>query len=699
MGTRNRHAFHFPVQKFDDRVGLWKNFRYLEDFLQQISNDHSSNVADIVVAPSDTREGRFADVVLSGTADQTQLNTVFADASANDLWVHILSGTVNLTGSIDLNTAGAMKVTGAGITDTVIRQFSGTSDMILGNAQTRTYWSDMTWDGNANATTAFLSGLGDGHELHLFRVEITGCTSAGINFNRGAAAAVILECLVHDNTGLGLSLAREDVALIQSCDIYDNTGVGIQPGGAGGERVTRILDNSIVGNAHGIVSSGGSHRSEDLVIIGNSIEGNTGNSIDVIGTDHVIIGNRFVGNGTNAPVVLAGSVVMANNVGGTPTTIAHISTGGITADDHHNEAHTVVSHSDTTATGLELDELTDGSESTLHSHSGTTDADAIHDNVAGEIAAITDKASPVGADHILIEDSAAGDAKKSVSITNLPGGADADAIHDNVGSEISAITDKGTPVNGDFLIIEDSASSNAKKSITIGNLPGSAAGDDAPDWVTYLDKRLADETGDADDDFFGDATKTGWTESVVTGNATWTELRGVMSLEADSGATGDAASSLKAITAVGPPLTIESAVRMFDINADFHTMGICFTDGTTSSSNVVQARLASRANGTDQMQSYTGTLTDTDNTSRVLTTMNGVRSGLLYMRLVWTASNTWAVNFSQDSVSWSDLALAPFSFTMTPTHFGMFATNFASTTIPLIASWEYFRVYESDLDV
>ncbi len=35
---------------------------------------------------------------------------------------------------------------------------------------------------------------------------------------------------------------------------------------------------------------------------------------------------------------------------------------------HHAEAHTVASHSDTTGTGAELDELTDGSESTLHTH-------------------------------------------------------------------------------------------------------------------------------------------------------------------------------------------------------------------------------------------------------------------------------------------------------------------------------------------
>lgn len=53
------------------------------------------------------------------------------------------------------------------------------------------------------------------------------------------------------------------------------------------------------------------------------------------------------------------------------------------------------------------------------------------------------------------------------------GGADADAIHDNVGGEIAAIADKATPVAADHLLIEDSAASDAKKDITVGSL-GSA---------------------------------------------------------------------------------------------------------------------------------------------------------------------------------------------------------------------------------
>lgn len=116
------------------------------------------------------------------------------------------------------------------------------------------------------------------------------------------------------------------------------------------------------------------------------------------------------------------------------------------------------------------------------------DATAIHDNQAGEIAAVTAKTPLVGADVILIEDSAAANAKKSATVADIRitesqitdlTHTDADAIHDNVASEISAVTAKATPVAGDFLLIEDSAAANAKKSATIGTLPFIADGETA----------------------------------------------------------------------------------------------------------------------------------------------------------------------------------------------------------------------------
>ena len=102
------------------------------------------------------------------------------------------------------------------------------------------------------------------------------------------------------------------------------------------------------------------------------------------------------------------------------------------------------------------------------------DTTAIHDNTASEISVITEKATPISADLLVIEDSADSNNKKRVQVGNLPGGSgtDNDAIHDNVSAEISVITAKATPTTADFLLIEDAAATNAKKRITIGDLPG-----------------------------------------------------------------------------------------------------------------------------------------------------------------------------------------------------------------------------------
>lgn len=158
------------------------------------------------------------------------------------------------------------------------------------------------------------------------------------------------------------------------------------------------------------------------------------------------------------------------------------------------------------------------------------DSTALHDDTAGEILAIALKAAPGGTDVLVLEDVASANVKKrttaaaiaasgppathalggsehsSATLAQLNAlvsdatldtssasrppsgtaggdlggtypnptvddGADGTAIHDNVSGEISALTDKATPVGGDFLLIEDSAASNAKKRINISNLP------------------------------------------------------------------------------------------------------------------------------------------------------------------------------------------------------------------------------------
>jgi len=93
-----------------------------------------------------------------------------------------------------------------------------------------------------------------------------------------------------------------------------------------------------------------------------------------------------------------------------------------------------------------------------------------------EGASITDTGTPAPTDQVLYRDSISGDLQSADFADFGAAATDGDAIHKSTASEISALTAKATPIAGDFLVIEDSAAGNAKKSITIGNLPLPAAG-------------------------------------------------------------------------------------------------------------------------------------------------------------------------------------------------------------------------------
>jgi hypothetical protein len=73
---------------------------------------------------------------------------------------------------------------------------------------------------------------------------------------------------------------------------------------------------------------------------------------------------------------------------------------------------------------------------------GGSDATAIHDDVAGEIAAVADKATPVGADHLLIEDSADSNNKKDITIASLESAIEAVA---DLADFQGAVTDAQVP--------------------------------------------------------------------------------------------------------------------------------------------------------------------------------------------------------------------------------------------------------------
>jgi len=103
------------------------------------------------------------------------------------------------------------------------------------------------------------------------------------------------------------------------------------------------------------------------------------------------------------------------------------------------------------------------------------DPNAFHTDRAGEINALTAKGTPTTADVIMLEDWAAAYSKKKSPISGLPTALDANAIHSDTAAEISAVTEKTAVVDADMALIEDSAASNAKKMIEVGDIVGHEA--------------------------------------------------------------------------------------------------------------------------------------------------------------------------------------------------------------------------------
>ncbi len=96
---------------------------------------------------------------------------------------------------------------------------------------------------------------------------------------------------------------------------------------------------------------------------------------------------------------------------------------------------------------------------------------------------VTDAGNVDAAGAVMEGDAASGDLEGDYPGPTVKNGADATAVHDNVSAEISAVSEKATPVSADLILIEDSADSHAKKKVQIGNLPG--GGTAAPAWIGF----------------------------------------------------------------------------------------------------------------------------------------------------------------------------------------------------------------------
>ncbi len=133
------------------------------------------------------------------------------------------------------------------------------------------------------------------------------------------------------------------------------------------------------GHPHKTVALEGSHTRAHALLPGTADHSDTDARTVVRGD--LITGNatpRWVRKGIGSALE-----VLRVNAAGTDVEYSppvHGALGGVTSDQHHAQSHAAATHSDQGATGAELEALTDGSETALHSHAGGAhDADQIID--------------------------------------------------------------------------------------------------------------------------------------------------------------------------------------------------------------------------------------------------------------------------------------------------------------------------------
>jgi hypothetical protein len=107
------------------------------------------------------------------------------------------------------------------------------------------------------------------------------------------------------------------------------------------------------------------------------------------------------------------------------------------------------------------------------------------------------------------------DSGNDATVVTISGGSGTDdaAIHDNVANEISAITEKTTPVDGDIVVIEDSQGSYVKKSLQLQNLLTLA------EFLNLSDVTSSSYTGQAGKSVVVNNAETGLEFALISGGA------------------------------------------------------------------------------------------------------------------------------------------------------------------------------------
>ncbi len=232
-----------------------------------------------------------------------------------------------------------------------------------------------------------------------------------------------------------------------------------------------------------------------------------------------------------------------------------------------------------------------------------------------------------------------------------------------------------------------------------GSSPGGGA---VPGWISYLAERQSDETPNADDDFFDDASVSGdWTELTVTGSQTITEKYGRLSVNlTGSISISDFNALLRAVSpSVGDVVETRVGAMLVSEAEDFIFTGVCFSDGVIAGSNVALFSAFKRTTDTARdaekwgwfLSTRDGTFTAANSDAAAADDPIMAPHDGIYLRLEYDATNSYKAFVSGDGITWLQVGGAFTSPSFTPTYAGLVWSNWGHAADLTVVTFDYFR--------
>jgi ABC-type tungstate transport system permease subunit len=394
------------VGLYDTKAGVDLQFRNINAGSSKITVTHDSGNKEVDIDVDQTAlsitESQISDL-------QSYLTTEVDGDISNEGSLTVGAGTTT-TSVISSNTSGSTDVTltaGSGMTisevgNVITLASTGGHDAVT-LAGTGTYLSltgqeitvDQITESDISDLQAYLTAEVDGsisNEGSLTVGAGTGTTSI-ISSNTSGSTDVTLTA----GTGLLIGEVGNTITLFNSQDDVTLAGTGTYLSLTGQEITVDQITESDISDLQAYLTA--------------EVDGSISNE-----------GALTVGAGTGSTSLISSNTSGSTDVtltAGTGLTIGEV--GNVITLTNDQDAVTLAgtgTYLSLTGQEITVDPITESDISDLD-HDDTA---AIHDNVTGEIAALTEKVTPASGDLILIEDSAAGNAKKYIQVGNLPTG-------------------------------------------------------------------------------------------------------------------------------------------------------------------------------------------------------------------------------------------------------------------------------------